>query len=536
MRLLESVVGETVLCMKLDTTGMHCFVSVCSESNVHYPPQYVSCLTEQERPSAVHKHCFRVPLFNCQVFLRFSLPASFHLLLNFLHTGLLSSSYHLLNSELPLRLHQIFNMDNINTSRTIDGQEIPSMTGLVERKPRSQADEVIHSFVMTNCEIFRELDLLREQASLITDMYILITDFLKGWSSPEGDLAARKQQERADNADLDGRARFYDMMIEIATQMQQNTDFLACISPSILKHVGAQVLDICMAPGGYAAAVLNYNPKAEVYGITLARNEGGHIISDKLMQRIKQIEYQDVTFYIPQGSTIEQKQKLDLHEEKNRFIEKQPFGSLEFDLIFCDGQTLRTHKRSEYRGFGDKEPVRLRNSQLIIALDRIKTGGTMVIKLHNLGDDWETARFTCDMTQFCTVKTFKPQPFHGHKGSFYLICSNVNRGVKLTELREKLAAQWWILCDGSGEDDSLAKVNAERLVMDWGHDLIRLGKYIWDDQRRWLSSKNWARISGVPVPPKLKANWRRPLTLPSDRKEWEINSQKVIKMRQDSWR
>ena len=39
-----------------------------------------------------------------------------------------------------------------------------------------------------------------------------------------------------------------------------------------------KVLDICMAPGGYTAAVLRFNPRAKAFAITLPMEQGGHPI------------------------------------------------------------------------------------------------------------------------------------------------------------------------------------------------------------------------------------------------------------------
>ncbi len=54
---------------------------------------------------------------------------------------------------------------------------------------------------------------------------------------------------------------------------------------------------------------------------------------------------------------------------------ERPFLGQTFDLVFCDGQVLRTHSRGEHREHG--EPFRLRVSQLILALQRIDAGGTL---------------------------------------------------------------------------------------------------------------------------------------------------------------
>ncbi|KAF7511424.1 hypothetical protein GJ744_004613 [Endocarpon pusillum] len=41
-----------------------------------------------------------------------------------------------------------------------------------------------------------------------------------------------------------------------------------------LKGQHPEILDLCMAPGGYTASVLKYSPHAQVSGITLPEEEG----------------------------------------------------------------------------------------------------------------------------------------------------------------------------------------------------------------------------------------------------------------------
>lgn len=103
------------------------------------------------------------------------------------------------------------------------------------------------------------------------------------------------QRERADHADLKDERKFFDMMIQIANEMQVATRALTPRAVTKFK-----VLDLCMAPGGYSAAVLNLSPGAEVYGITLPDKDlngkplGGHsVILDH--PRLKGVKKADIT-------------------------------------------------------------------------------------------------------------------------------------------------------------------------------------------------------------------------------------------------
>lgn len=59
-------------------------------------------------------------------------------------------------------------------------------------------------------------------------------------------------------------------MLQIGNELQTVTWALSLPGPN------PEVLDICMAPGGYSASALKYSPHAHVSGITLPRALGGY--------------------------------------------------------------------------------------------------------------------------------------------------------------------------------------------------------------------------------------------------------------------
>ncbi len=62
------------------------------------------------------------------------------------------------------------------------------------------------------------------------------------------------------------------MMREIGDELQDNTGGLT------LHRKSAEVLDLCMAPGGYSVSALKYSPHTCVSGVTLPKEEGGHAL------------------------------------------------------------------------------------------------------------------------------------------------------------------------------------------------------------------------------------------------------------------
>jgi 23S rRNA U2552 (ribose-2'-O)-methylase RlmE/FtsJ len=220
---------------------------------------------------------------------------------------------------------------------------------------------------------------------------------LKVWKNLKGDEHFHNQRQRADNATGEVAAKFYRMMQEVGDEMQAAT---SALYQSNHSEKGVRILDLCMAPGGYTASALKYNPTAKAVGITLCTQPGHDSFS------------------------------------LGRLFISQTFG-----LVFCDGQVLRTQKRPEYRE--PTEASRLMSSQFILALQRIRHGGTLIVLLYKI-ESFNTIELLYVFSQFSDVEEFKPLRKHAIRSTFYLIAKNVQPGVdsaRLAFTAWKLA--WW---------------------------------------------------------------------------------------------
>jgi len=112
------------------------------------------------------------------------------------------------------------------------------------------------------------------------------------------------------------------------------------------------ILDLCMAPGGFSAAALHRNPAAIVRGISLPPGRGGH---DMLLKNWSDIhpdakifvDFRDITL-LAEEMGVPLRSIPPEHPDAQLFSSDRPFHSEgKFDLVFCDGQVLRTQERGE---------------------------------------------------------------------------------------------------------------------------------------------------------------------------------------------
>lgn len=209
------------------------------------------------------------------------------------------------------------------------------------------------------------------------------------------------------------------MMREIGDEMQAATGAFHQNSGS---EDGAAIIDLCMAPGGYTTSALKYNPTAKATDITLPPDNGGHEVL--LNSSRSTVFYLDITMFAKEFGVGE---VPSTHPEHDSFSLERPFINQEFDLVICDGQVLRTHERAEYRE--PTEATRLTCSQLILTLQCIRYGGTIIILLHKI-EALNTLELLYLFSQFSGIEVFKPLKKHAMRKTFYLIAKNFQPGVE----------------------------------------------------------------------------------------------------------
>ena len=182
----------------------------------------------------------------------------------------------------------------------------------------------------------------------------------------------------------------------IDDELQTSTNALTVTSE---RGEVVKILDPCMAPGGYTASALKYNPSAIACGVTLPFAKGGHKL---LLQSSRySVKFLDITMLASEFGVDE---VPFAHPEHASFFRERPYLGQTFHLVFYDGQVLRTHQRAEHRE--QQEALRLTVSQLILALQRIRPGGTLVILLHKL-EAWDTTELLYKFSHFSSIQLFR---------------------------------------------------------------------------------------------------------------------------------
>ena len=267
-----------------------------------------------------------------------------------------------------------------------------------------------------------------------------------------------------------------------------------------LPRSNARVLDLCMAPGGYTAEVLEHSPHAVVCAYTLPRDLGGYEVLHCPDTRVH-LRFGDITMLQTEFGVEELPHE---HSELPKFSDKRLFFGKWFDLIFCDGQALRTHKPhiADYRR--QVEAARLTVSQLILAMQRIESGGTLIMLLHGCAT-YEAIKILRVFDDIAQLQVFKSSSSDTKRKTFYLIAKNVQPGhseaVAAVSEWKKVWKQLTFPSPGQDGQQSPPKVASEPefaqdvsdLLETFGERIIELGEPIWQIQKQALATMLWSK-------------------------------------------
>lgn len=280
-------------------------------------------------------------------------------------------------------------------------------------------------------------------------------------------------------ADPSQHERFYKMSQMIAAEMNDDTGAL-----SFDKASTPQVLDLCMTPGGYSAAILRLNPTASIDGITLPPGDGGYealLPYGSANSRVC-VVFTDITMLATEYG-VDMKEVPTDHPDVQKLTSLRPYQDKRYDLVLCDGLVLHGKKWDSYRD--SCEATRLTNAQWILGLQRIKPGGTLIILLHKL-DTFHSMMLVRSFCAFATVELFKPKRSDALRSSFYMVAKDVQPHSADAEVALTRYKSFWYNATfrrgaGSGEaaDRDDKREDVKVVLEEFGPKLGELGRRIW---------------------------------------------------------
>jgi 23S rRNA U2552 (ribose-2'-O)-methylase RlmE/FtsJ len=243
---------------------------------------------------------------------------------------------------------------------------------------------------------------------------------------------------------------------------------------------GPSLLDVCMAPGGFSKYFLAVHPRGQVKGFSLPRSSGGHeLLINPSDPRVK-VQFTDITLMAAEMD-VDVSMIVSEHPDKSRFHTTRPYQHDQFELAICDGQVLRTHERPTYRE--SNEAPRLLFSQLVLAMQRIKQNGSIIVLLHKL-EQARTMKLLYTFNKFSRVELFKSSKSHAIRSSFYMVAKEVQpQSPDALEAVELWKESWRVLSfRGKAEYSNQSTEETRKMLEEFGDRLIRLGTPVWETQ------------------------------------------------------
>lgn len=248
-----------------------------------------------------------------------------------------------------------------------------------------------------------------------------------------------------------------------------------------------RILDMCMAPGGFLQFAMEKNPRATARAFSLPRESGGHEVRFLPDPNAATVELLDVTMLAADmGVEI----IPPSHPEANMFLPKKLLAHDTFDLAICDGHIPRTHSPEAYKKEIERERVRLMYTQLALALEHVKPGGSMLVLMRKI-EAWDSILVLRRFSMFSNVRLYKPACAHAKTSSYYMVATNIESRHKEAINSVLMWKRFWKAATFDTEAqfthlfESLSPY-VDEVLEDFGPTLACLGKESWQIQANAL--------------------------------------------------
>ncbi|CAG8140007.1 unnamed protein product [Penicillium salamii] len=277
-------------------------------------------------------------------------------------------------------------------------------------------------------------------------------------------------------------------MMKIGEELHRSTTALTiqqdCPGP-------INILDMCMAPGGFLKTALDKNPGSHALAFSLPISCGGHRSRLPENPGVEQ-RFLDITLL---ATDMDMEQIPQSHPDAKNFLPRQFKSNQLFELAISDGQVLRIHERAAYRE--SREARRLIVTQLSLGLQFLRPGGTMILLLHKL-EAWDTVTLVYTFSEFSSVQLFKPKSGHAKRSSFYMVATGIqSHSDKALRAINRWKRIWRVATFGSDDEyrEELRKedLQVETVVERFGQELVGLGKELWKVQANALKKAPFIR-------------------------------------------
>lgn len=359
-----------------------------------------------------------------------------------------------------------------------------------ETESAAAAHHVVTEYLLERCKVFKELSEIRRRVcAFVTDYSLQLQGNMltcghpiQGWETPKGDEYWERRRHTADNPSPRTQQIFFEMTKRIGAEMQGSTKAFTIQLPG---STNPGILDMGSAPGGFLTAAMKANPRSDAVALSLPPSSGGYEILAPEHPRLS-VKLVDVTMMAADLGVLDTPAE---HPDALKFHPKLLKDGQKFGLVICGGSSVRNHQVAEYRQ--GHESCRLIMAQVVLGLERLVPGGTMILLLHK-PEAWPTVKMLYTFSKFASVRLFKPKSAHGARSSFYMVATKVqNQHEDAMFALDKWKKIWHQCTFGAQEQCREAfredQPDVHQVLAEFGPDLIRMSKRVWSIQKANLS-------------------------------------------------